>query len=330
MNFYRAKGFTLIELLTVIAIIAILAGLIMTVGPRMIERAKIRRLDSALRQVSTALAAYYVDHSTYPPAYGYVGLEQAGNTNAPADPAADPNYYNLVPYMHRLRYHGVEEMYDEFSMSYDTMNEGRLRLLEYSPHGNKTLAGTFEFRWNEWPRYLGANTPGLSEEINRQLTASKRPFIYIPVNKQQFARAQRYWHDIGDEYARNWNPDDAAFPQGMVFPPRFYDAFVLISVGPAANTFGLLPDPLGVPAEQANNSRDIYHITALRAYYLATRDLNKNGLLDFDFRARTQQGEAGQSYPVGEGGFGGRTINNQLPPETNMRDGAGPYIYVSN
>lgn len=328
MNYSRIKGFTLIELLTVIAIIAILAGLVMTVGPRMIERARLNRLDSAMRQVSTALSAYYIDHNTYPPAYGYVGFEQAGNMNAPSEPGQDPGYYNLVPYMYRLRYHGNEEMYDEFSMSYDTMNEGRLRLLEYSPHGRQTLAGTYEFDWS-LPRYLGPDTPGLNEEINWQLTASRRPFIYIPVNKQQFARAQRYWHAVGDEYAQSWDPGHAAFPQGLSFPPRSYDAFVLISVGPAGNSFGLLPDPLGVEAEQANNSRDVYHITGLRAYYLATRDLNSNGLLDFDFRARTRQGEAAQEYVVNEGGFAGRTINNNLP-SPDMPAGAGPYIYVSN
>lgn len=328
MSIPREKGFTLIELLTVIAIIAILAGLIMTVGPRMIERAKLNRLDSALRQVSTALSAYYIDHNTYPPAYGYVAFEQSGNTDAPADPSLDPTYYNLVPYMYRLRYHGEEAMYDEFSMSYDTMNEGRLRLLEFSPHGHKTLAGAFEFDWS-LPRYLGPNTPGLAQEIERQLTATRRPFIYIPINRQQFMRVQRYWHAIGDEYARNWDPSHPAFPQGLAFPPRSYDAFVLISVGPGGNTFGVLPDPLGIPAEQANNSRDIYHITALRAYYLATRDLNANGLLDFDFRARTRQGEAAQEYVVTEGGFGGRTINNNLP-SPDMPAGAGPYIYVSN
>ncbi len=317
----RKNGFTIIELLTVIAIIAILAGLTMTVGPRMIERAKMRRLDSAMRQVSTALSAYYIDHNTYPPAYGFVAVEQAGNVNAPSNPDEDPSYYNLVPYMYRLRYHGNEEMYDEFSMSYDTDNNGALGLLEFSPHGNRTPAGTYEFDWT-LPRYMGQNTAILGQEINRQMSAERRPFIYIPVNKQQFTRAQRYWLNHGEEYARRWDPADPDFPN-MTFPPRSYDAFVLISVGPAANSFGLLPEPLGVEPEQQNNARDLYHIAALRAYYLATRDLNANGLLDFDFRTRTQQGEAKQTYD-----FAGRTIDNSLPSDL-MPAGAGPVIMVS-
>lgn len=321
MNRALRNGFTLIELLTVIAIIAILAALTMTIGPRMIERAKMRRLESAMRQVSISLAAYYTDHSTYPPAYGYVAFEHRGNLNAPSDPAADPGYYNLVPYMVRLRYHGNIEMYDEFSLSYDTDNDNRLSLLEFSPHGRRNPAGTYDFDWT-LPRYIGQVTPVLGEEITLQMNADRRPFIYVPVNKQQFSRAQRYWLNHGAEYAQRWNPADPDFPQ-LTFPPNSYDAFVLIGMGPGAHTFGLLPDPLGVAPESANNYRDLYHITGLRAYFLATRDLNANGVLDFDFRTRTQQGEAAQTYE-----FAGRTINNNLPSPT-MPAGFGPVILVS-
>lgn len=321
MKMHIAKGFTLIELLTVIAIIAILAGLVMVAGPRMIERAKMRRLDSAMRQVSTALTAYYVDFNTYPPAYGYVGPDQSGNVNAPSDPAQDPGYYNLIPYMVRLKYDGNEEMYDEFSLSHDTTGKNSLGLLEFSPRGRLTPAGKMEHDWS-LPRYLGTRTTELAQEIDWQLESGKRPFIYLPVNKQQFSRAQKYWLSHGEQYAERWEPSDADFPQ-LTFPPRNYDAFVLISVGPTANSFGLLPEPLGVAAEQENNNRNLYHITAMRAYYLATRDLNANGLLDFDFRTRTQQGEAALTYE-----FAGNTINNNLPSPT-MPAGTGPVIYVS-
>jgi prepilin-type N-terminal cleavage/methylation domain-containing protein len=323
MERLRLKGFTLIELLTVLAIISILAAFIMAVGPRMIERAKLRRLDGALRQVSTSLAAYYTDYGTFPPAYGYVGFEQAKNTSGPADPANDPGYYNLMPYMFRLKDHGNEDLYDEFSTSYDTDRNGALNLLEYSPHGELEPTGNYRFDWQEWPRYTGADIAPLSVEIGRQMDAPKRPFIYIPINKQQFVRAQKYWLNHGAEFAQRWEPSDPDFPN-LQFPPRTYDDFVLISVGPGGSTFGILPEPLGVASESAGNYRDLYHITALRAYFMATRDLNANGELDFDFRARAQRREAG---PETAYDFAGKTLQNELPDPT-MPFGYGPYIYV--
>lgn len=318
------KGFTLLELITVIAVITILASITLTVGPRMIERAKLRRLDNALRQVATALAAYYADNATYPPAYGYVGSVNAHPANAPANAAGDPSYYNLMPYMFRLREHGSETMYDQFSSSYDTDRDGRLSLLEFSPHGRRQPDGSYAFEWNSWPRYLGQVTPALAEDIERQLSAQSRPFIYLPVNKQQFSRAQKYWLAHHAEYAQRWDPNDPDFPN-LTFPPRTYDAYVLISVGPGGSTFGLLPEPLGVPPEQANNYRDLYHITALRAYFMATRDLNANGILDFDYRARTQRREGS---PANAYTFGNKQLRNELPDPV-FANSYGPYIFAS-
>ena len=65
MAMLRTKGFTLIELLTVLAIISILAAMIMAVGPRVIERAKLRRLDNACARCPRPVA-YYTDNKTYP------------------------------------------------------------------------------------------------------------------------------------------------------------------------------------------------------------------------------------------------------------------------
>ncbi len=324
-----SKGFTLIELLTVIAIISILAGLTFTVGPRMLERARMNRVLSAMRQVDMALEAYRIDHQTYPPAYGYVSFAYADDMEPPDDPAFHSRYYNLLPFMTRMQYHGHEDFHDDFSTSYDTVNDGRLSMLEFSPIGQRQADGSYNINsLLNLPRYTGEAAGPLGQEVNQQLTTSPRPFVYIPVNMQQFSRAQRYWLEAGDAYAESWDPSHPLLER-ISFPPRTYDAFVLISVGPAGNTFGLLPEPRA-NIEMLNNGRDAYHILGMRAYFLATRDLNANGLLDFDYRARTQQGEAAQVYNVTfpNSGFDG-PVNNQLPPATQMRDGAGPVIWQS-
>ncbi len=208
MGTSRMKGFTLIELLTVLAIISILAAMIMAVGPRVIERAKLRRLDNALRQVNTALTAYYTDNMTFPPGYGYVSFVHQKDRDAPADPALDSGYYHLAPYMYLMGYHADGGLYDEFSDSYDTDRDGQLSLLEFAHVGDRQPDGKYKFDWTAWPRYMGEAVPALDEEMDRQLNADSRPFIYIPVNKQQFKRAQKYWISVGSEYAQTWDPEN--------------------------------------------------------------------------------------------------------------------------
>src|SRR5204863_10205705 len=83
------NGFTLIELLVVIAIIAILLGLLFSVGPGVLDRAKKVQAKNDLTQIVTAVNAYYTEYGKYP-------LVTADNTIY--GPAALPNtdlFYTL-------------------------------------------------------------------------------------------------------------------------------------------------------------------------------------------------------------------------------------------
>lgn len=62
----RKSGFTLIELLVVIAIIGILATLAVPNYQRYLINTRVAKVGAELRQIDSALAAYFVDHNEYP------------------------------------------------------------------------------------------------------------------------------------------------------------------------------------------------------------------------------------------------------------------------
>src|SRR5947209_19361576 len=90
------RGFTLIELMIVVAIIAILAGILIPNFVNARAQAQTAACESNLRSIATALELYYADNQVYPTAAGVPvsqALLTAGNgvaylNNPPKDPAA--------------------------------------------------------------------------------------------------------------------------------------------------------------------------------------------------------------------------------------------------
>jgi type II secretion system protein G len=89
------RGFTLIELMIVVAIIAILAGILIPNFVNARAQAQSAACESNLRAIATALELYYADNQVYPTASGAAvqpsllsanGVAYLNNT--PKDPAA--------------------------------------------------------------------------------------------------------------------------------------------------------------------------------------------------------------------------------------------------
>ncbi|MBI2433330.1 MAG: hypothetical protein HYV26_10700, partial [Candidatus Hydrogenedentes bacterium] len=310
----------LIELLTVIAIIGILAGLTMTVYTKVKEKAKITRIESTMSQINTAMTQYFGQYNSYPPAYGYLSPNFRGETPVSGQ---DALYYFLKPYTEYIKIRGNEDMYDGFSDSYNTDGDASLNLLEFLPLGQVDLATNTVAFPSE--RYIGSN---LASEVSVQLESSPRPLVYVPVNSRQFQIARKYWIQHADYLAENWDYSDANL-QTLRFPPANYDAFVLISMGPDESAGGVVTGSL---FELSNNapinpaSPDSYHLAALRTYFLATRDLNDNDALDFEFKARDQKDEGGVLYQIASEPPAQQNHNYFLPNGTAL---AGPLIYAS-
>ncbi len=89
------RGFTLIELMIVVAIIAILAGILIPNFVNARSQAQTAACESNLRSIATALELYYADNQVYPTASGasvQPALFTVNNVsylnNTPKDPAA--------------------------------------------------------------------------------------------------------------------------------------------------------------------------------------------------------------------------------------------------
>lgn len=319
----RATGFTLIELLTVIAIIGILAGLIAAGLPRALERAKIANLQGTFKALHNSLVTYYTEHGTYPPRYGYIDKKLFGQGIDPLEIGNDATNFITQPYLALLKQPTNEDLFDNFAITADANRNGQISLAEYYPLPQVIPGGALQYQECVYTLFVGCDqTPQL-------LTEDSRPMLYFPVNKRQVQQATQHWLKTASDAGQNVNQPfnlvpwelgpnaftiftpDAALGTGISFPPNQYDAYVLISVGPSASTFGIIPEDAQLPNNIPPAYR--YHVMGIMAYFMATRDIDNDGELDFDFMSRTRRGEAEDTY-------------NNLPDPTSPV-GTGPVIF---
>lgn len=332
MKHMLRMGFSLVELLVVIAILGILVGFLVVAGPRALEKAKMAKVISDFRAISSGLHTVYTsdtERSSYPPGYGYRTRESRGKN--PSDMPRD-QYFCLKPY---TAYIGITDatavLADRFSRNHDADRSGAIDASEYFPvrvvdkndENSELLAGNLAGPNSGYPNFHFLLDSGkrVLENIKDWEMNVKGPYLYFPVEQKQFAKAKKFWEDRNDYYART-----SLSSLGLSFPPNKYDAYVLISVGPQEDTFGITSTP---PASFFDSIplEDRFHVLGLRVYYLATRDANNNGLPDFEWRSRA--GGKGDAYPdnypsTDSSGHPFDPPLNLLPDGTNR---GGPLIY---
>jgi type II secretory pathway pseudopilin PulG len=329
----------------VIAIIAILASMVAVALPRALERAKIARMTGAMNNLRTALTQYYTQHNSYPPAYGYRMFHTLGMDPGSVSTFSASGAFWVSNLMGALQLYSATDLYDEFSEGYSTSQPPSpdIKLLEFSPIARTERGEPVDMTLVDDPVYSvlydGTNMP---DQERAQAQQTQRPFIYVPVNKQQFQRAKKYWEESGDWLATTWNPSNTRpgnLIYNMQFPPPSYDAYVLISVGPGVGTFGIIDEP---PFLNSIPEPDRYHLLGLRAYFLATRDMNGNSVLDFHYENRVRGDEAELVAPdrpltplmrsyFQSLGVDSTRIDQIVPnslPDPDRFNGYGPWIYV--
>ncbi len=302
----RSRGFTLIELLTVIFIIGLLAAILIPSVSKVRERANRAAVAADLRSVSTSLSDYQIDslqgNGSFPPK---AGCPMRYFVEAQINDAFPSPQYEMnelwKSYLARCELIGADvggNFYDRFSRSEDLNRSQRVQV-PYSDPG-EALAEDRPTRFTVDPiAGFQVFTPP-----NGIIDRGKVAYQYFPVNSNNIGKFRQILSVMvqgneDDVYAnRPYTMAELTNPrgeldidiEGLTLPAQRYDRFVLLSLGPVGSDQGIVP-------RNADNPDDL----RLRAFYRATRDLDNNQILDFDFNARSKRLE---TFPLPDGSTG--------------------------
>jgi len=248
------SGFTLIELLTVIAIISILAAITFTVGPRVMEKAKIGAVEGDLKNVSIALATYFVDFNTFPPALYDVlkGKDLDHNVGTDGQTPSD------MLYLERLNLGSQKD-----AAFYDKASDPR-RPFVYIPVYSKNVDLVHRFLQNEGDITPYTQYMAMYNAIESNLSSGLR----LPSSDSVPAR-----FDLWVLLSTGTNDPEQLY--GGLNPATWIERDENID----------LTDNEGIPDDYELDRICMYRLTS---YVLATMDKDNNGYLDYDLRTRSK------------------------------------------
>jgi general secretion pathway protein G len=224
---HTTAGFTLIELLTVIAIIGILAALTFPAISKIRTRGRIAAVKEQLRQIETALEAYYAEWDTYPP----LGNDWLGGGFFPSEDVGldgkGPFVYSGGQWVVNGAYTGPDRDGTEGNYAFDgprngPEDKGIMPWLGANDptKGNERLDGTY---YDRLGMFADADKQGLIDEF-----ASATYYHYYPgyvYGKTQTGMPKYKGYAGWNDYKSNH--------------PTFYNRWVIYSVGLDGNDHAL-------------------------------------------------------------------------------------------
>ncbi|GEM_PF-3594429 len=282
--------------IVVLVILTVLAAVLIQAIGRSREKAKVAATEHDLQNLKTALADYFITRTpnTYPPRAGclFKGLDID-------DRDRDPDHFYdqfYRPYLARMDLVSASDFVDTCSFSEDLNLNGDLE--------SATDSETDTLIVIEDQPVLDRDAITQTElyrEPNRELDGEQVPYQYFPVYSRNLKKFRELLRREDDLYAARAHTTQELRDAGLRIPPPFYDSFAVFSVGPMQKDFDIIP-------RNVTSADDL----RIRAYYRLTRDLNNNGIYDFDYRARSEGQETQSAFenpgdsnlPDGSMGFG--------------------------